>query len=36
LKRWEIFSLLKADFLYRAIPWTEGGKTEIPFFGGFS
>jgi GT2 family glycosyltransferase len=23
LKRWEIFSLLRADFLYRAIPWTE-------------
>jgi hypothetical protein len=23
LKRWEIFSLLKADFFYRAIPWTE-------------
>lgn len=23
LKRWGIFSLLKADFFYRAIPWTE-------------
>lgn len=23
LKRWEIGSLLKADFFYRAIPWTE-------------
>jgi GT2 family glycosyltransferase len=23
LKRWEIISLLKADFFYRAIPWTE-------------
>ena len=22
LKRWEILSLLKADFLYRALPWT--------------
>jgi hypothetical protein len=23
LKRWEAFSLLKADFVYRALPWTE-------------
>ena len=23
LKRWEILSLLKADFLYRALPWTD-------------
>lgn len=23
LKRWDVGSLLKADFLYRAIPWTE-------------
>jgi cellulose synthase/poly-beta-1,6-N-acetylglucosamine synthase-like glycosyltransferase len=23
LKRWGIFSMLKADFFYRAIPWTE-------------
>jgi len=23
LKRWNIFSMLKADFFYRAIPWTE-------------
>jgi glycosyltransferase involved in cell wall biosynthesis len=23
LKRWEIFSLLKADFQYRALPWTD-------------
>jgi glycosyltransferase involved in cell wall biosynthesis len=22
LKRWDIFSLLRADFLYRALPWT--------------
>jgi GT2 family glycosyltransferase len=22
LKRWDVFSLLKADFLYRALPWT--------------
>lgn len=23
LKRWDIFSLLRADFLYRALPWTD-------------
>jgi len=23
LKRWEVLSLLKADFFYRALPWTE-------------
>jgi GT2 family glycosyltransferase len=23
LKRWEVMSLLKADFLYRALPWTD-------------
>jgi GT2 family glycosyltransferase len=23
LKRWELLSLLKADFLYRALPWTD-------------
>ena len=23
MKRWEVLSLLKADFLYRALPWTD-------------
>lgn len=23
LKRWEVVSLLRADFFYRALPWTE-------------
>lgn len=32
LKRWEIGSLLKADFFYRALPWTDMILSEGRFF----